>query len=159
MTRPGRLVGRGTGAARRVLARGVLGATVVAASAVVAACASGAGGGGSRAAEPPPARSRPAAPPSAQRSPAPSSGLVIVPGVGTHATALHVGQQLMISGAAGDEVHVRNAAVLASGPTGLRAAAAGTTTVDVQRRPRCDPGRLCSQLIQQVGTVTVTVTP
>ncbi len=65
----------------------------------------------------------------------------------------------MISGAAGDEVHVRNAAVLASGPTGLRAAAAGTTTVDVQRRPRCDPGRLCSQLIQQVGTVTVTVTP
>lgn len=159
MTRPGRLVGRGTGAARRVLARGVLGATVVAASAVVAACASGAGGGGSGAAEPPPARSRPAAPPSAERSPAPSSGLVIVPGVGTHATALHVGQHLMISGAAGDEVHVRDAAVVASGPTGLRAAAPGTTTVDVQRRPRCDPGQLCSQLIQQVGTVTVTVTP
>lgn len=147
MTRPGRLVGRGAGAARRMLARGVLGATVVAASAVVAACASGAGGaggGGSTAAE---------------RSPAPSSGLVIVPGVGTHATALHVGQHLMISGAAGDEVHVRNAAVVANGPTGLRAATPGTTTVDVQRRPRCDPGRLCSQLIQQVGTVTVTVTP
>ncbi len=149
MIRRGRPVGRGSGAARHVLARGVLGATVVAAASVVAACASGgagagAGGGGSRAAEPPPA---------------PSSGLVIVPGVGTHATALHVGQHLMISGAAGDEVHVRDAAVVASGPTGLRAAAPGTTTVDVQRRPRCDPGQLCSQLIQQVGTVTVTVTP
>lgn len=147
MTRPGRLVGRGFVAARRVRARGVLGATVVAASAVVAACASGAagdGGGGAGAAE---------------RSPAPSSGVVIVPGVGTHATALHVGQHLMISGVAGDEVHVRNAAIVASGPAGLRAAAPGITTVDVQRRPRCDPGRLCSQLIQQVGTVTVTVTP
>jgi hypothetical protein len=38
-----------------------------------------------------------------------------------------------------------------------RATGVGTATLEVTRRPSCAPGQACSQLIQLVGTVRVTI--
>ena len=81
-----------------------------------------------------------------------------VPSAGDHAVTLQVGQQLLLTLAGGETAATKDPAVLMVGPAGtFTAVADGTTTVAVERRPSCSPGQLCSQLIQLVGTVTVTV--
>ena len=96
--------------------------------------------------------------PASASAPTGGSADATVSGKGMQAVTLHPGQHLRIASVPGDAFRVADPKVLAADATGFAAAAPGTTVVSVQRRASCSPGALCSNLVQQVGTVAVTVT-
>ena len=71
---------------------------------------------------------------------------------------VHVGQRFHLVVPGGSDVSELGVHELASeGGDVYKAVGVGTATLEVTRRPSCAPGQLCSNLIQLVGTVRVTI--
>ena len=71
---------------------------------------------------------------------------------------VHVGDRFHLVVPAGSEVSELGVHELADeGGQVYRAIGVGTATLEVTRRPSCAPGDACSNLVQLVGTVRVTI--
>lgn len=71
---------------------------------------------------------------------------------------VHVGDRFTLEVPGGSDVSELGTKELRDeGGNTFKAIGVGTATIEVTRRPSCAPGELCSQLIQLVGTVRVTI--
>ena len=132
-------------AARRQRPRGPRPAPALKAAAALAAAASILTACGSRQA-------------GAPASSAPPSSVALNGNGSEQRLTVHVGDRFTLDVPGGSDISELGTKELRDeGGHTFKAVGVGTATIEVTRRPSCAPGALCSQLIQLVGTLRVTI--
>ena len=91
-------------------------------------------------------------------SSAPPSSVVLNGNGSEQRLTVHVGDRFTLEVPGGSDVSELGTKELRDeGGNTFKAIGVGTATIEVTHRPSCAPGELCSQLIQLVGTVRVTI--
>jgi hypothetical protein len=89
---------------------------------------------------------------------APASDVALSGNGAEQRLTVHVGDRFHLTVPAGADVSELGVHELADqGGDVYKAVGVGTATLEVTRRPSCAPGQVCSNLIQLVGTVRVTI--